>query len=173
MNIEWNQVTWYSKLIATVVFLVTAGIFFELGTIYGSATTMINDFSRENLIKISSPKISEKTSLSSTYSLISPSSTSFVSSTPPVYIPTTTPPGPEEVTWAEAQSLTRQCKVVQLEPGFGGGSYIFFDVKASLSQGKDFMKIIFDYRPTVAELTALAESVSSTCGLVRVQNPMR
>lgn len=44
MHIEWNRVTWYSKLIAVIVFLVTAGVFFEIGVIYGSATTALQDF---------------------------------------------------------------------------------------------------------------------------------
>lgn len=43
MNIEWNRVTWYSKLIAIIIFLITACLFFKFGAIYGSATTAISD----------------------------------------------------------------------------------------------------------------------------------
>lgn len=35
MNIEWNRVTWYSKLVAIVVFIGTAALFFFFGEIYG------------------------------------------------------------------------------------------------------------------------------------------
>ena len=112
----------------------------------------------------------------STTQTSAPTTTTFTSpGTQPslsTYVPTTTLPGADEVTWSEAQLLTRQCKVIQLVPGSGGGSYILFDVKASVAQGKNPTEMIFDYRPTLAELTALAQSVSSTCGLVRVQNPM-
>jgi hypothetical protein len=31
MKIEWNRVTWYSKLLAVIVFLATFGIAFDLG----------------------------------------------------------------------------------------------------------------------------------------------
>ncbi len=43
MKIEWNRVTWYSKLIAIVVFGITFFIAFKLGTIDGSATQTIID----------------------------------------------------------------------------------------------------------------------------------
>jgi hypothetical protein len=42
MHIEWNRITWYSKLVAIMVFLITIGIFFELGSMYGSAKTAIS-----------------------------------------------------------------------------------------------------------------------------------
>ena len=35
-KIEWNRVTWYSKLLAVVVFLVTFGIAFCLGAQWGA-----------------------------------------------------------------------------------------------------------------------------------------
>jgi plastocyanin len=38
MKIEWNRVTWYSKLVAVIVFGATAWVFFSLGAIYGQAT---------------------------------------------------------------------------------------------------------------------------------------
>ncbi len=34
IKIEWNKVTWYSKLAAVVVFLATFGIAFKLGIYY-------------------------------------------------------------------------------------------------------------------------------------------
>lgn len=34
MNIEWNKVTWYSKLLAVILFLATFGIAFKLGVLY-------------------------------------------------------------------------------------------------------------------------------------------
>jgi hypothetical protein len=76
MNIQWNQVTWYSKLIAIIVFLVTAGVFFKLGVIYGSATTMINSFSQKNI--------------NQTPSAILPSPTALIASSSQVQQPTST-----------------------------------------------------------------------------------
>ena len=35
MKIEWNRVTWYSKLLAVVVFLATFAVAFWLGALWG------------------------------------------------------------------------------------------------------------------------------------------
>lgn len=37
MKIEWNRVTWYSKLLAVVVFLATFVVAFNLGILYEQA----------------------------------------------------------------------------------------------------------------------------------------
>ncbi len=34
MKIEWNRVTWYSKLMAVIVFLATFALAFKLGMAY-------------------------------------------------------------------------------------------------------------------------------------------
>ena len=47
MHIEWNRVTWYSKLAAIIIFLATAGLFFWIGEAYGSARAILNLSSRQ------------------------------------------------------------------------------------------------------------------------------
>lgn len=42
MNIEWNKVTWYSKLLAIVVFLVTFVLAFSLGVEYEKIKELSN-----------------------------------------------------------------------------------------------------------------------------------
>jgi len=46
MHIEWNKVTWYSKLVAIIVFVATFYIAYELGVISGSATQSALDAQR-------------------------------------------------------------------------------------------------------------------------------
>ncbi|HEY5587408.1 MAG TPA: hypothetical protein VIK86_00470 [Candidatus Paceibacterota bacterium] len=50
MKIEWNKVTWYSKLIAVIVFVITFYVGFYLGKettkldcIYNSTNELINN----------------------------------------------------------------------------------------------------------------------------------
>lgn len=70
MNIEWNKVTWYSKLAAIVIFI---GIFpaltFYIGKQYGEVGILSNepvynspDISHVNLNADSSPRVTETTS---------------------------------------------------------------------------------------------------------------
>jgi hypothetical protein len=37
MKIEWNRVTWYSKVAAVIIYVGTFAIAFYLGQMYGSA----------------------------------------------------------------------------------------------------------------------------------------
>jgi uncharacterized protein YecT (DUF1311 family) len=46
MKVEWNKVTWYSKLIAVIVFGATFFIAYKIGIAVGSATQSITDSQR-------------------------------------------------------------------------------------------------------------------------------
>jgi hypothetical protein len=45
IKIEWNKVTWYSKFLAVLVFIITFALAFHLGIRYGQET--MNDKSAE------------------------------------------------------------------------------------------------------------------------------
>jgi len=83
---------------------------------------------------------------------------------PPANSQPATSTNPNQVTWIEAKQLVEDCQIFQLAPGSGGGSYVYFKTHQ--------IKMIVDYHPTTAELEALAQSVSSTCGVVQVRNPV-
>ena len=74
MHIEWNRVTWYSKLVAVIVFLATAALFFWFGSIYGRTMAWKSDLS--NVAPLSIPggpsaniSISETSALSDVQNL--------------------------------------------------------------------------------------------------------
>ncbi len=43
MNIKWNKVTWYSKLLAMIIFVILPFIGFYLGLIYGETKESLNE----------------------------------------------------------------------------------------------------------------------------------
>lgn len=77
MHIEWNKVTWYSKLLAVLVFLVTFFLGFEVGVIYQQA----KDYS----IAYSNSLQSVSSQSSSTGTSQSPQGSSIMLSTPTHY----------------------------------------------------------------------------------------
>lgn len=51
MSIEWNKVTWYSKIIAVIIFFGIYAVGFYVGNVYGKVTylTNIKDYSDSDL----------------------------------------------------------------------------------------------------------------------------
>ncbi|PIT92500.1 MAG: hypothetical protein COU08_02210 [Candidatus Harrisonbacteria bacterium CG10_big_fil_rev_8_21_14_0_10_42_17] len=45
--IQWNRVTWYSKLLAVLVFIAIAGVFFYFGTQYGMIMEQVRNVNTE------------------------------------------------------------------------------------------------------------------------------
>jgi hypothetical protein len=110
VKIEWNRVTWYSKLIAVIVFLATAFLFFKLGAIYGGA----NNFKSQSLTGMSSTTTS---SVQNSLAPTGPSISTDLSFAEPIFSCTKgcafvtnvahtifMYPTPAPVTWIEEQS---------------------------------------------------------------------
>ncbi len=44
MKIQWNKVTWYSKLVAVIVYVLTFVLAFKLGMLYEAKMVVTNDW---------------------------------------------------------------------------------------------------------------------------------
>jgi hypothetical protein len=52
MSIEWNKVTWYSKIIAVIVFVATFWIGFMIGMSYEAAVNKLENISSPSQILV-------------------------------------------------------------------------------------------------------------------------
>ena len=84
MKIEWNKVTWYSKLLAVVVFLATFVVAFNLGILYEQAHINTAFLTAPSTTSVTASSTTE--TIPSTIRISTPSTTDTTASTTDIQI---------------------------------------------------------------------------------------